>query len=86
MAGNIYKHEGLRGFAKGINMTLINNMKLTIQFPMFYWLKEDKGYGAASSSFIAKLLANNIAYPQISLGHEYETVQRISIYYLWLRT
>ena len=63
MAGNIYKHEGLRGFAKGINMTLINNMKLTIQFPMFYWLKEDKGYGAASSSFIAKLLANNIAYP-----------------------
>jgi hypothetical protein len=63
MISDIFEKEGLRGFAKGINMTLANNMKLTVQFPMFYWLKEDKEYNTVLSSFMAKLAANNIAYP-----------------------
>ena len=59
----IYQNEGAKGFTKGVQMTVINNTKLLIQFPLFYHLQESRDYSTQSSAFLAKMVANTVLYP-----------------------
>lgn len=60
---DIFYQEGIRGFFKGYGMTLCNNLKLMVNFPLYYYLKEDQECSILSSSFISKLISNNLFYP-----------------------
>jgi hypothetical protein len=62
MISTIFKENGLKGFYKGLNATLINNSKLTIQFPLYDIIK-DKTDSIVISSGASKLLSNTIFNP-----------------------
>ena len=58
----IYRNEGLRGFYKGLTFSLINNTKITIQFPLYDTLIE-QGYGVLYAALISKTVSTTIFYP-----------------------
>jgi hypothetical protein len=59
---NVYKTEGIRGFFKGLNATLLNNLKLGIQFPLNDYLISEK-YGIIFSSTVATIVSTTAFYP-----------------------
>ena len=54
---------GLRGLYSGFMATLLNNVKLGIQFPFYDWLNRDLGYNVVTSALISKGVSNSIMYP-----------------------
>lgn len=59
---SIYRDEGLTGFLKGFNATLLNSSKLAIQFPLYdYFFLHSNN--SVLSSFFSKILTSSIFYP-----------------------
>lgn len=63
VVNTIYKENGIRGLFKGLPATMINNLKLGIQFPMYDIMKSDYGYNSFTASIISKLTTTSIFYP-----------------------
>jgi solute carrier family 25 folate transporter 32 len=73
MLKDIYRYNGLRGFFKGYLATILNNLKLGIQFPLYDHFKDfnrkiaffDKNekINIAFSSTLSKLISSSITYP-----------------------
>lgn len=73
----IYCNEGIRGFFKGMNATLLSNSKLILQFPLYDYILQQSMYLSSPdhilvmsqtncvimASFMSKLIANSIFYP-----------------------
>lgn len=53
---------GIRGYYKGLGSTYANNTKLSVQFPLYDYLK-DYTNNIAISSFVAKIASSSIFYP-----------------------
>lgn len=60
---SILKNEGIGGFYKGMNSTLLNNFKLGIQFPLYDYLKDEYNMNTVNSSLISKAVSTSIFYP-----------------------
>lgn len=60
---DLIKNEGIKGLFKGTFMSICNNMKLMIQMPLYYKLKDDWNYSIEFSSFLSKSVANTMLYP-----------------------
>ena len=83
----IIKEEGLVALQKGFKASLVNNMKLGLQFPLTYYLdnKINTGYkpiDMAGASFVAKFLTSSLFYPTDLIRIE----QRASKLHLSMRT
>lgn len=79
MISNIYKNEGIRGFYKGLNSTLINNLKLGLQFPLYDYFKE-KTESILLSGFLSKTISSTLFYPlDLIRIHQRNSVKNISI-------
>lgn len=86
---NIYSIEGINGFFKGINATLLSNSKLILQFPLYDHIlyqiistnksshipSLEPGNCIIIASFMSKLIANSIFYPTDII----RTIQRDNI-------
>jgi hypothetical protein len=59
---HIYQSEGITGFFKGFNATLINNLKLGVMWPLNDYLNS-KSYNYITSAFIATCVSNSVLYP-----------------------
>lgn len=59
---DILKHEGLNGMFKGNFITIFNNSKLLLQFPLYEHMI-NQNYNIITSSFVSKMLTNIIFYP-----------------------
>lgn len=75
LVSKIYIKEGIFGFLKGMNVTIFNNFKLGIQFPIFDYLMEKTNKNIFLSSIVSKLIATSIFYPSDII----RTLQRDSI-------
>ncbi len=65
---NMIKQEGLLSLQKGFPVSLLNNLKLCIQFPLTYYLNNAINTGNSSvnivlSAFIAKTFTSGLLYP-----------------------
>jgi len=61
-AKEMFMKEGIKSFFKGYKLTIINNLQLIIQFPLYDYLKE-KTDSVLISSTISKLVADLAFYP-----------------------
>lgn len=59
---NIWQNEGLKGFTKGLGLTIFGTMRLGIQFPLYDYLMELTDNVFLSSCF-SKLISTSIFYP-----------------------
>lgn len=62
MVHSIYQQEGLRGYYKGLNATLLNSFKLGIQMPLMYHIEEKTG-NVWLASAVSKTFSSTIFYP-----------------------
>lgn len=69
----VYKESGYKGFYRGLNATLVNNIKMGFQFPMYEVLKQ-KTDSVLLSSMVAKAVCSSVFYPLDRL----RTIQRNS--------
>lgn len=53
---------GVRGYFKGLPSTLLNNVKLAIQFPLYDYIKDNTGSITLASSS-SKIISSTIFYP-----------------------
>lgn len=72
---NLYQKNGVAGFYKGVTMSAVNNVKLSIMMPLYSYFKEDKGFSSTSASFVSKFIGNTIFYPSDLV----RTIQRTNI-------
>jgi hypothetical protein len=80
---NIYIHEGLRGFYKGSMMTIMNNSKLSLQFPIYDYLKL-KTDNVIFSACTAKIISSLIFYPfDIIRTNQRDSITKISAKYIF---
>ena len=68
----IYKTDGIRGFGKGLPVTLLSNLRLVIQFPLYDMIMVRTLQNIFLSSFVSKLTVNTLFYPTNIIG----TIQR----------
>lgn len=62
LISNIIRYEGVRGLFKGYLATVLNNIKLGIQMPLYAYLKNQTD-SPTLSSFTSKLVASSALYP-----------------------
>lgn len=62
MAKNIYKNEGISKFFSGYPSSVLNNLKLGLQFPLYELLKSNN-VNIFYSAGIAKFIATSVFYP-----------------------
>ena len=80
LIANIARNEGIFGFYKGVNVTIISNLKLGLQFPLYDYLMEKTNHSILISSFFSKLLANSLFYPgDIIRTQQRESTEKLSI-------
>ena len=76
---SIYFEEGIRGFYKGFKPTIINNTKLSIQFPIYEYLKK-KTNSIIFASGLAKVFASTIFYPMDLIRvNQRDSIKKMSI-------
>lgn len=68
----IYQLDGIRGFGKGLPVTLLSNLRFIIQFPLYDIIMVKTFQNIFFSSIISKLTANTLFYPTNIIG----TIQR----------
>jgi solute carrier family 25 folate transporter 32 len=68
----IYQTEGLRGFGRGLGITLWSNLRLVVQFPLYDWIMLRSVQNILLASVISKSVANSVFYPTNIIG----TIQR----------
>jgi hypothetical protein len=79
LTNSIYNNEGLMGFFKGYRSSLLNNVKIGMQFSMYDFLME-KTSNVFVSSLIAKSLSSSIFYPfSIVRTNQRDATSKISI-------
>ena len=71
---SIYKKDGTRGFCKGLPITLVSNLRLIFQFPLYDWIMAKSSNNIFLASIISKITANTLFYPTNIVG----TIQRDS--------
>lgn len=58
----IYAERGIRGFWSGYNLTIIRNLELGLQLPLYETFK-DHGISPIYAGFMAKLISSSATYP-----------------------
>lgn len=75
----IYQNEGIRGFFKGLNATLINNTKLAMQFPLYDYIKR-KDNNIIHASIISKFITSTIFYPfDLVRSKQRDNINKLSV-------
>jgi len=69
---SIHKVDGLKGFTKGLGVTLISNVRLICQFPIYDLTMLHTGQNILMASIVSKTIANSVFYPTNIIG----TIQR----------
>lgn len=59
----LYRESGSSFIFKGLPATMINNFKLTIQFPLTDVMREDYGCNSFTSALIGKTIPTSLFYP-----------------------
>lgn len=79
---SIYLSDGIRGFGKGLPVTLWSNFRLIFQFPLYEWLMMQTSGSILISSVVSKVTANTLFYPTNIIG----TIQRDYLEKLTIRS
>ena len=61
-AKSIYLSNGVMGYFKGLSTTLLNNTKLSIQFPLYDYINNTTD-NVVVSSLLSKTIVNTVFYP-----------------------
>lgn len=60
---NIYNNEGFGALFKGLNASILNNIKLGIQFPLNNYFRDSFQMSIVQSAFFSKLISTALFYP-----------------------
>jgi hypothetical protein len=65
--GDIIRQEGVRALYKGLPVTLVKNMQMGLQLPLYTYLKKDNNINPMIAGAISKIVASSVVYPLDSI-------------------